>query len=142
MSLYFHPQEFACHDGTKYPEDWTPRLSALCSQLDQIRRYWKGPLRVVSGYRTPDYNIQVGGAPASQHVKGNAADIAPTANDMDSAVQELHGLIQRLLQSGQLPLVGGIGYYPGRWIHVDIRPRPDDGHVATWVGTGIGSEQS
>ena len=34
------------------------------------------PLRINSGYRCPELNKAVGGVPTSQHVKGEAADIA------------------------------------------------------------------
>lgn len=141
-SRFFHAAEFACHDGTPYPAEWLEtRLAALCSQLDLIRDAWKGPLRVVSGYRSPAWNAKVGGVGASQHMEGRAADIAPIASHelMDEACMDLHARISRLLAAGTLPLIGGVGVYKG-WVHVDIRPRPADGHIARWRGTGIGSE--
>jgi uncharacterized protein YcbK (DUF882 family) len=143
-SRYFHVAEFASHDGHPYPEAWTDRLEALCSQLDSIRSTWGGPLLVVSGYRTPAWNAKVGGAARSQHMDGLAADIAPMVKGdlMTACVADLHGRIMRLVGSGQLPLVGGIGYYPGRWVHIDVRPKVQAGHVAQWIGTGVGSEQA
>lgn len=143
-SRWFHVAEFSCHDGTPYPDAWMDRLDALCSQLDNIRAAWGGPLRVVSGYRTLAHNVQVGGASASQHVKGNAADIAPLVPSatIHACVADLHSRIMRSLGLGLLPLIGGVGYYPGRWVHVDIRPRPTDGHIARWDGAGIGDEIS
>lgn len=141
-SAYFHVAEFGSHDGSPYPEAWEDRLQALCSQLDSIRSDWGGPLRVVSGYRSPSWNVRVGGAPHSWHVEGLAADIAPFCRPgaMGANVADLHGRILRMLGAGRLPLVGGIGNYPGRWVHIDVRPRPADGHIAMWQGTGIGSE--
>jgi uncharacterized protein YcbK (DUF882 family) len=140
-SRWFHEAEFASHDGVQYPVEWAERLQALCSQLDVIRGAWGGPLRVVSGYRTPAHNAAVGGAQASQHMEGRAADIAPFARADVMAEQclDLHARILRLLSEQKLPLVGGLGVYKG-WVHVDIRPKPPDGHIARWVGTGIGSE--
>lgn len=138
-SFYFHSAEMACHDGTPYPVAWGDRMAALFSQLDVIRGAWGGPLRIVSGYRTPEYNAKVGGAKLSQHMQGLAADIAPMVSRavMHASVADLHGRIMKLLSS-TLPLVGGVGYYAGKWVHVDVRSHA--GHIAQWEGTGIGSE--
>lgn len=143
-SRWFHVSEFACHDGTPYPEAWLDRLDALCSQLDIVRGKWGGPLRVVSGYRTLAHNVQVGGASASQHVDGRAADIAPmvAGSMMGACVADLHSRIMRALGVGELPLIGGVGYYPAKWVHLDIRARPASGHIARWEGAGIGDERA
>ncbi len=44
--------------------------------LQPLRDAWGKPLTVNSGYRCPALNAYVGGVPASQHLKGEAADIA------------------------------------------------------------------
>lgn len=44
--------------------------------LQPLRDAWGKPLHVNSGYRCPELNALVGGVPTSQHVKGEAADIA------------------------------------------------------------------
>lgn len=44
--------------------------------LQPLRDAWGKPLHVNSGYRCSDLNRLVGGVPTSQHVKGEAADIA------------------------------------------------------------------
>lgn len=140
-SRWFHVAEFNCRSGASYPVEWHDRLQALCSQLDVIRGLWGGPLLVVSGYRDPRYNERIGGAQRSQHMEGRAADIAPMVghDNMGPSVDGLYGMIERAIARGDLPLVGGVGYYPGRWMHVDVRPIVG-GHVARWRGVGIGSE--
>lgn len=132
----------ASHDGVGYPGAWLGRLDALFSQLDRIRGDWGGPLRVVSGYRTPEHNAKVGGAAGSFHMQGLAADIAPMVapSMMLACVADLHGRIMRAIGRGELPLVGGVGYYAGKWVHVDIRSKPANGHIAQWTGNGIGAE--
>ena len=35
-----------------------------------------GPLRINSGYRSPEHNRRVGGVPTSKHIEGKAFDIA------------------------------------------------------------------
>lgn len=44
--------------------------------LQPLRDVWGEPLHVNSGYRCKELNELVGGVPTSQHVKGEAADIA------------------------------------------------------------------
>src|SRR5215510_11311839 len=103
-SRFFHVSEFNCHDGSAYPDEWIDsRLAALCSQLDVIRAAWAGPIRVVSGYRSPAWNAKVGGAGASQHMEGTAADIAPmvSAANMAKSCQDLHSRILLKIAGGQ-----------------------------------------
>lgn len=44
--------------------------------LQPLRDAWDKPLHINSGYRCPELNREVGGMPTSQHVKGEAADVA------------------------------------------------------------------
>ena len=58
---------FAVRDAVK---ELTERV------LQPLRDIVRRPLRINSGYRCPELNKAVGGVPTSQHVKGEAADIA------------------------------------------------------------------
>lgn len=52
-------------------------IKALVDEvLQPLRIAWGKPLSINSGYRCPDLNREVGGVPTSQHVKGEAADVA------------------------------------------------------------------
>ena len=44
--------------------------------LQPLRDAWGKPLHINSGYRCPELNKEVGGVPTSQHVKGEAGDVA------------------------------------------------------------------
>lgn len=44
--------------------------------LQPLRDNWRAPLHINSGYRCPELNKAVGGVPSSQHVLGEAADVA------------------------------------------------------------------
>lgn len=44
--------------------------------LQPLRDLYGRPVAVTSGYRCPELNEWVGGVPNSQHVKGEAADVA------------------------------------------------------------------
>lgn len=51
-------------------------LKALAENvLDPLREWYGKPIYVNSGYRSPQLNRMVGGAPTSQHMKGEAVDI-------------------------------------------------------------------
>lgn len=117
MTPHFAAAEFACRDGTPYPARWLDaRLRPLCELLEQIRALAGGPLVVISGYRTIQYNRTVGGARRSQHVDGRAADVrCPTL-----PADQLAARVLEAKRAGQLPTLGGLGAYPG-WVHVDVR---------------------
>jgi len=47
----------------------------LVYKLQKVRDRLKKPIQITSGYRTPEHNKAVGGAPNSYHMYGLAADI-------------------------------------------------------------------
>jgi uncharacterized protein YcbK (DUF882 family) len=142
VTTHFSWAEFACHCGTEVPTELQPNVRRLCDQvLEPLRERWKGPLIVISGYRTPHYNAMLrhaghGAAEKSRHVWGEAADIRPVQMD---ALARLMSAIEEMLKANQLSTLGGLGVYPG-WIHVDVRPRGPNNHIARWVGAGVASE--
>lgn len=134
VTLHFDVAEFRCRDGTPYPPEWVvERLRPLCESLEVIRAACGGrPIRVLSGYRTPRYNARIGGARASQHVEGRAADIQHPSLDASA----LHMRILDLYGRGELPRLGGLGIYP-TFVHLDVRPT--DGRLRRWTGTRVES---
>lgn len=102
-------------DNTPTPEASAALDALMWNVLDPIRRMWRRPIIVNSGYRCPKLNAAVGGSATSQHMKGEAADITagdPTKN------KELFDMIER----SAIPfdqLIDEKGY---RWIHVSYRP--------------------
>ena len=78
---HFTFREFDCRDGTKCPVKAHDEVRELCARfLDPLRDRF-GPVTILSGYRTVDYNRQVGGARRSFHIytldpgRGVAADV-------------------------------------------------------------------
>ena len=58
------------------PSKYVPVLQQLCKEvLEPLRTFVGGPIVITSGYRCNQLNIKVGGAYASQHTLGEAADI-------------------------------------------------------------------
>jgi len=50
-----------------------PFLPKACQA---IRNAWGRPVYITSGVRSPEHNIEVGGAPNSSHLRGLAVDIS------------------------------------------------------------------
>ena len=87
---------------------------ALGRAWDQIRNVLDQPIQVTLGYRCPRHNKAVGGSKNSQHLAGNALDIACRHIDLESVL-----IFRLLLDAG----FRGIGH--GRGIfHIDVRPDP------------------
>lgn len=116
-------EELACHDEarTPYPELWrTDRLPDLVEAFERLRTTWGKPIRVLSAYRTPEYNRAVGGAELSQHVEGRALDVAPPEG------VPLRAFWVRCQDLARLTKIRGLGLYErpeGKgWVHLDTRP--------------------
>lgn len=125
--------------------------------LDTLRAEIGAPIRVLSGYRSPDYNRAVGGAAASQHLDFRALDFTcdrggpddwaetlrswrhrPFASPVPVEPRSVHSpLDAAALRVNESPhgvaflFRGGIGVYPqSRFVHVDAR-----GINADWRGS-------
>ena len=118
LSQHFSTHEFACpHCGQ------TKISGKLIDALEKLHAMGPEPIIVLSGYRCPEHNAEIGGAPHSEHMEGIAADI------------KIQGLtLQRQYDRAmQVPefAQGGIGVYDGKFLHVDVR----DGK-ARWARKG------
>lgn len=102
------------------PAAWVEtRLTPLCRQLEVLRAKLGGrAVTVISGYRGPEYNRRVGGARASQHLQGRAADIQVEG----VAPAEVHRVALGLYELGELE-IGGLGLYSS-FVHLDVRGGP------------------
>jgi uncharacterized protein YcbK (DUF882 family) len=80
---------------------------ALIRLLERMRKQIAQPLYVSSGYRCPQHNQAVGGAPSSLHLAGMAADVQASTS------------IEHLASVAEAVGAGGIGLYP-RHLHVDV----------------------
>lgn len=102
IAPHFDRSEFACPGGAHTPVD-----VGLAGRLEVLRGLVGSPCIVVSGYRTPEHNQAVGGAPQSLHLWGMAADLpAGWASQ------------QQATQAG----FTGIGLNAaGQVVHVDVR---------------------
>jgi len=121
----FSKIEFDCNDGSEMPLSVLERVKILAEQLQALRDYLDKPIRINSGYRSPDYNHKIGGAKKSQHKLGNAADIVVNG----STPREIREAIFHLIEEGKM-LEGGVGSYSS-FTHYDIGY---NGRKRRWVG--------
>ena len=63
-------------DNQPLPEEKQNIIALVTNVLQPLRTLLNQPMRINSGYRSPDLNRAVGGVASSQHCKGQAADIA------------------------------------------------------------------
>ena len=83
--------------------------------LQELRENFGQPLKINSGYRSPEHNARVGGATASMHLEF-ATDIAPLnrrEGDRMQLLDELNDIAEGLG-------FGGIGRYD-TFLHLDCR---------------------
>lgn len=99
------------------PPQIRANLVRLAVDLLEPARDLVGPLRVSSGYRCRGLNAAIGGAKASAHLEGLAADVFPLEMDLRDAFERLAG-------SG-LPFQQLIFEF-GRWIHLAAPPHGHD----------------
>jgi uncharacterized protein YcbK (DUF882 family) len=120
----FALSEFRCKDGSDVPEDLLDNVKFLAENLQKLRDRLGVPIRVVSGYRSPEYNKRCGGVLRSQHLLATAADIRAK----NHASSDLQGIIIEMIKAGELHQ-GGVGVYP-TFVHYDVR-----GRAARWKGS-------
>ena len=130
------------------------KLELVLSDLER-RGIDVSGVRVMSGFRTPQYNKgggnTAGRAGLSRHMYGDAADVYIDTNrdgvmddlnrDGRSTIEDARVMSQAVdrVESAHPELVGGTGVYSaasghGPFIHIDTR-----GYRARWVGSGGGS---
>jgi hypothetical protein len=151
VSPRFKLKHFETKQGGEFPRYVVLRRTLL-TKLELIvdaladRGYPVTSLHVMSGYRTPAYNEQIGQVQYSRHQWGDASDIF-VDEDGDGRMDDLDGDGRITVEDARVlfqvvdsldrasdsrHLLGGLGLYaPNAWrgpfVHVDTR-----GHIARW----------
>ena len=108
LSQDFYEDEFECQCGKC---DSSGKMNrAFIARLQALRTAFGRPIRITSGYRCPEHNRAVGGAPNSNHLRGIAADIA-----MTSSVDRY-----KLLKLAIATECSGVGVAKN-FVHLDLR---------------------
>ena len=114
---------------SKYPEVYNipsheaiANLKRLCEWLEVLRNKIGHPIVINSGYRSPQLNRKVGGAPTSNHLTGCAVDIR--TNGMEQAICYAAILIAYANESAQDydELLIEKNRYGAIWLHFAVRP--------------------
>jgi len=110
----FRYGEFWCN-GVEPPERYQDNIQNLATELQKLRAVLNRPIRVTSGYRTPEHNKTIGGAKYSQHLYGKAADIK---------VSRMHSKRVPLYVARYTNIMGiGVSYKIDSITHCDIRDK-------------------
>lgn len=158
LSDHFRLRDFFPHDQANvWPKyivvemKLIDKLELVLAELEK-RGISSSGVKVMSGFRTPQYN-RSGGDPSgraslSRHMYGDAADIF-IDNDGNGKMDDLNRdgrvntndarvILQaaKRVEAAHPSLIGGLGVYPGTsahgpFIHLDTR-----GYPARWIGTG------
>ena len=98
-------------------------LKRLCGWLEELRKRSGTPIRINSGYRSPQLNRKIGGAATSNHLTGCAADIKVAG--MEQALRYAVILLDYADESKQEfdELLIERNRYGAIWVHFAVRPK-------------------
>jgi len=117
LSGNFSADEFRCKCcGQLRPSGVMPPRELL-DILEDTRAHFGAPVSISSGYRCSRHNARVGGAKASRHMEGDAADIQVKG----VSASKVYAYIAKRVGDR-----GGVGRY-NSFTHVDVR-----GYKARW----------
>jgi len=111
----FSKSEFDSKDGAAMPLEVLQNIKELANNLQVLRDHLGKSISINSGYRSPSHNKKIGGAKASQHLLGTAADIV--VKGMQPS--EVAKAIVQLIGEGKMK-EGGLKAY-ATFTHYDIR---------------------
>ncbi len=102
--------------GRGFPtESMWPNILGALRLADKIRDAYGSAVRVVSGYRSPEYNAKVKGAPKSMHLEFRALDIQPADGDISRFIDVCAKLVYDERKAG---VNVGFGQYD-TFVHID-----------------------
>jgi len=98
-------------------------LKRVCVWLEVLRERYNEPIRINSGYRSPQLNRKVGGAATSNHLTGCAVDIRTSG--YEQAIEYAAIMIAYARESQQVfdELLIEKNRYGAIWLHFAVRPR-------------------
>ncbi len=152
ISPHFTLGEFLCKQAGGYPK-YVVLQQRLLLKLETVVNYLhtqgvpREAIHIMSGYRTPWYNAQLGNVPYSRHTWGDAADVYIDAVPGDHMAGDLNhdgrddrhdsalfaADVNRLFRKPQYDyLRGGLGAYPATSRHLPFVHMDTRGFRARW----------
>lgn len=123
LSPHFTVQELIRSEAAiRYGIDNVPsaevleNLRMLADRLERVRDVLGAPVRITSGYRSPELNARIKGSKTSKHMLGLAADIECPGWGNPKRVFEKLAANRDTLQFDQLILE----FPPDGWVHFGI----------------------
>lgn len=124
ITPHFNIKEFRCKaNGEVFIN---AAVIAHIQRLEKFRNWYGRAMHVNSGYRTPAYNVSIGGAANSQHLLGIASDIALPMEEFSAYTKKrqeeyLQNVKNKWIQLCNADgLGGGVGFY-NTFFHLDSR---------------------
>ena len=105
-------------------------LKRVCGWLEVLRKRSGGPVRINSGYRSPQLNKKIGGVAGSNHMTGCAVDIRVLG--MEQLIRYATILLDYADESKQDfdELLIERNRYGAIWLHFAVRPKDNRRKVA------------
>jgi len=112
LSEHFKLREFLCKCGQcEIPPTALHNIQDIARVMEDVRKlHGNKPITITSGYRCPEHNRKIGGAPNSYHMRGQAADFV------------VKGVSPKVTQSLLKDWRGGLELTSG-WTHLDTGPK-------------------
>lgn len=132
----FNISEFKCKDNGEVLLNFA--VIDHIQRLQKFRDWYNRAMTVVSGYRTRQYNMKIGGATKSKHMEGIATDIALpkefyrfSKTRQEEFLKNIREKWIQLCEEGNLG--GGVGFYD-TFFHLDSRQKGNysSGNYAFW----------
>ena len=107
-------------------------LKRVCVWLEVLRERYNKPIRINSGYRSPQLNRKVGGAATSNHLTGCAVDIRTSG--YEQAIEYAAIMIAYAKESQQVfdELLIEKNRYGAIWLHFAVRPK-ENRHKVSFI---------
>ena len=98
-------------------------MKRLCVWLEELRKRYNAPIRLNSGYRSPQLNRAIGGVSNSNHLTGCAVDIR--VENMEQLIRYAAILLDYADETNQQfdELLIERNRYGAIWLHFAVRPK-------------------
>lgn len=113
-ALTFSDTATRLHIDNTPPAGIVTALHDTAERLDQVCDLLAKPVQIVSGYRSPQLNTAMGGAPGSAHVTGRAVDFICRA--FGTPLQICQTIVTAGIKFDQL-------IQEGTWVHISFDPQ-------------------